>query len=108
MAEMLKQGATLIETPCPACSSPLFKLKQGDLWCAKCQKRVVIVKEGEAPREITRSMFLATLESTILTKLQEIEKKIRIEKDNEELSKLVSILSTLIQSLEKISNLKNP
>jgi UPF0148 protein len=106
MAEMLKQGATLLETPCPACASPLFKLRSGDLWCAKCQKRVVIVKDGESLTGVNRSMFLSALESTILTKIQEIESEIKTKKDLESLQRLGSILSTFLESLERIGKMK--
>ncbi|KPV63925.1 MAG: hypothetical protein AOA66_0503 [Candidatus Bathyarchaeota archaeon BA2] len=102
MADMLRQGATLTELPCPACSSPLFKLRSGDLWCAKCQKRVVVVKEGESPKGTTSPVLLTSLESTILTKIEEIEGKLREEKDPEKLQRLGALLSTLLENLEKI------
>jgi UPF0148 protein len=106
MADMLKQGATLTEHSCPACSSPLFKLKSGDLWCVQCQKRVIIVKEGESTTEAASQVLLTSLESTILTKIQEIEKEMREEKDAEKLQRLGSILSTLLENLERIRKMK--
>jgi UPF0148 protein len=106
MADMLRRGATLTERSCPACSSPLFKLKSGDLWCVRCKKRVVVVKEGETSTEATSPVLLTSLESTILTKIQEIEKEIREEKDAEKLQKLGGILSTLLENLERIRKMK--
>ena len=107
MADLLRQGATLTELPCPACSSPLFKLKSGDLWCAKCQKPVVVVKEGEQTAEATGPLLLSTLEATILTKIQEIDTKIREEKNLESLQRLSAILSTLLESLERIRRMRS-
>lgn len=106
MADMLRQGATLTELPCPACSSPLFKLRSGDLWCAKCQKRVIVVKEGESSIGATSPMLLTSLESTILTKIEEIEGKLREEKNPEQLQRLGALLSTLLENLEKIRRMK--
>jgi len=106
MADMLRQGATLTERSCPACSSPLFKLRSGDLWCVRCQKRVIVVKEGEASTEATSPMLITSLESTVLTKIQEIEKEMREEKDAEKLQRLGSILSTLLENLERIRKMK--
>ena len=106
MANLLKQGAALTELSCPACASPLFKLKDEKLWCAKCQKRVIVVKEGESPAEATRPLLLSTLESTVLTKIQEIEKRIKDEKDPEQLQKLTTVLSTLLEDLDKIRKMK--
>ncbi|MGD2142812.1 MAG: Sjogren's syndrome/scleroderma autoantigen 1 family protein, partial [Candidatus Bathyarchaeota archaeon] len=40
MAELLRSGATMLSRSCPECDSPLFKLKSGDIVCAKCQRRV--------------------------------------------------------------------
>jgi len=106
MADLLRQGATLTELSCPACASPLFKLKNGELWCAKCQKRVIVVKEGETLEEATRPIVMSSLESTVLDKIREIETKIREEKDPSQLEKLSSTLVTLLENLEKIRKMK--
>ena len=106
MVDLLRQGAALTELACPACASPLFKLRSGNLWCAKCQKRVIIVKAGEQPIGATSPMLLNTLESTVLSKIQEIDGKLKAEKDPEQLQKLGTILSTLLENLEKIRKMK--
>lgn len=102
MTNLLRQGATLTELACPACASPLFRLKSGDLWCAKCQKKVIVVKQGEEPTRITGSMVLNTLEATLLTKVKEIRNKMQHEENLEELQKLGEVLSSLLENLEKI------
>jgi len=106
MANLLRQGATLTELSCPVCASPLFKLKSGELWCQQCQKRVIKVSEGENLEEITRPSVLTTLESTLLTKIQEVEKKMREEKDPGKLQKLGATLTTLLENLEKVRKTK--
>lgn len=106
MADLLRQGSTLTDLACPACSSPLFKLKGGDLWCAKCEKKVIVVKEGEEATKITSSMVLDTLEATLLAKVQEIQNKMQHEESVEELQKLGTTLSELLENLEKIRRVK--
>jgi len=106
MADLLRQGATLTELSCPACSSPIFKMKSSDLWCVNCEKRVVVVKEGESPSEVTSPVMLTSLESTILSKIQEVERKIKEETDFEQLNKLGDILSILLENLEKVRKIK--
>ena len=106
MADLLKQGATLTEHACPACSTPIFKLKSGDLWCASCQKRVIILKEGEPEPEASEAPAFSSLESTILGKIQEIEKQLAEETDSKKLKTLGTTLSTLLENLEKIRNMK--
>ena len=106
MADLLRQGATLTELACPACASPLFRLKSRDLWCAKCQKKVIVVKEGEEPPKITGLIVLNKLEATLLAKVQEIENKMQHEENMEELQKLGTVLSGLLENLEKIRKAK--
>ena len=93
MAELLRQGATLTNLACTACSSPLFRRLRGELWCAHCQKKVVVVKEGEIEARKTRSLVLDSLESTILAKIQIIDLRIKETNDPEQLQKMGAILS---------------
>ncbi len=106
MADMLRQGATLTELACPACASPLFRLRSGDLWCAKCEKKVIILKEGEDPSKITGSIVLDKLEATLLAKVQEIQNRMQHEENMEELQKLGTVLSGMLENLEKIRKTK--
>jgi len=106
MADLLRQGATLTDLACPACSSPLFRLKSGYLWCAKCEKKVIVVKEGEEPTKITSSIVLDSLEATLMTKVQEMQNKMQHEENVEELQKLGKALSELLENLEKIRKVK--
>ena len=106
MADLLRSGATLTSFSCPVCSSPLFKLKSGELWCAKCKKRVVVVKEDEGATESIGSILLENLESTLLTKIQDINDLIQDEYDPEKLGRLSSVLSTMLESLERIRRIK--
>jgi UPF0148 protein len=105
MADLLRQGATLTDLSCPVCASPLFRLKDGTLWCAKDEKKVIVVKEGEEP-EKTSNMAYEKLEETLLTKVQEIQNKIQKTENVEELQKLSIALSELLNNLEKIKKMK--
>jgi len=106
MADLMRQGATLTKLACPACASPLFRLKSGALWCARCEKKVIIVKEGEEQAKITGSIVLDKLETTLLAKVQEIQNKMQHEENMEELQKLGTVLSGLLENLEKIRKTK--
>lgn len=106
MANLLKQGATLTELACPVCASPLFRLKDGQLYCAQCEKRVIVVKEGETPEEATSALSMSALEATLMSKIQEIQKKIEEEKDVEQLQKLSETLNMLLENLEKTKKTK--
>ena len=105
MADLLRQGATLTELSCPVCASPLFRLKSGILWCAKDEKKVIVVKEGEEPAETENSAY-HKLEATLLSKIEEIQNKIEKTEDVDELQKLSVALSELLGNLEKIKKMK--
>jgi UPF0148 protein len=106
MADLLRQGTTLTELACPACFSPLFRLKDGTLWCAKCEKKVVVVREGEEPAKATSLMTLDALESTLMTKVQNVQNKMQNEENPEELQKLGRLLSELLENLERVRKIK--
>jgi len=106
MVDLLRQGSTLTELACPVCASPLFRLRSGSLWCARCEKRVIVVREGEEPPKVTSPVVLDKLEATILSKVQEIQKKMKRENNIEELQKLGTLLSGLLENLEKIRKTK--
>jgi uncharacterized Zn finger protein (UPF0148 family) len=106
MADLLCQGSTLTELACPACSSPLFRLKNGDMWCEKCEKKVIVVRQGEEASKVTSSMALDSLEVTLLVRVQEIQNKMQNTDNAEELQKLGTALSGLLDNIEKIRRVK--
>lgn len=107
MADLLRQGATLTNLSCPVCAAPLFRLKDGTLWCGKDEKKVIVVKEGgeEKPKS-ANTAAMETLEATLLSKAQDIQDKIQRSENVEELQKLTAALSELLDSLEKIKRMK--
>lgn len=106
MANLLKQGATLTELACPACASPLFRLKDRTLYCAQCEKRVIVIREGETPEETAAALSMNTLEATLMSKIQQIQKRIEAEKNVEKLQKLSETLNMLLENLEKTRKTK--
>lgn len=102
MADLLRQGSTLTELACPACASPLFRLKSGQLWCEKCQKRVIVVKGEAEEARATSSIALENLEATLLAKVQTVQNRIEREENPEELQKLNTVLSGLLENIERI------
>ena len=107
MADLLRQGATLTDLACPLCSSPLFRLRDGTLWCGKDEKKVVLVKEGEEPpKPAANNTAMDTLEATLMKKVQDLQEKIQQTDNADELAKLSTALSQLLESLERIKRMK--
>ena len=85
-----------------------LQAQDGTLWCAKDEKKVIIVKEGEeAPKPLSRlTSAYDKLESTLMAKIQDLQGKIEKTEDIDELQKLTAALSELLNSLEKIQKMK--
>jgi UPF0148 protein len=106
MADRLRQGATLTDMACPECASPLFRLKDGSLWCAQDEKKVIIVKEGEDQAKATSEIAFDNLETTLLKKIQDLQEKMQHTEDVEELQKIGVTLAGLLENLEKLRRIK--
>ena len=106
MADLLRSGATLTDLSCPVCASPIFRLKSGELWCAQCQKKVMVVREEEEAREIETLSTLTQVETTLMMKIWEINERLRVESDLEEVQHLSSVMFTLLDNLEKIRRIR--
>jgi len=106
MADLLRSGATLTSLSCPVCSSPLFRMKNGDLWCAHCQKKVIVVKEGEEISEAQSIAALSIVEQTLFEKILEINDKIKGAENLDDLQRLSATLSSLLENLRRIRGFK--
>ena len=101
MADLLRNGATMLGRSCPECGTPLFQLKSGDIVCAKCQRRVVIVPEGEEATA-EAGMRLESVEKVLVEKLVSVGKAMRDEDDAEALKGLSELMDSLLGNLEKL------
>jgi len=102
MADMLRQGAVMLDIQCPACSSPLFRLRSGEIWCARCQKRVIVVREGQDITIAASDVLLSSIEQTLLHKLSELNEMMKAEEDLDRLRELSALLSGLLDNLARI------
>jgi uncharacterized Zn finger protein (UPF0148 family) len=98
MVDFLKRGATLTNLSCPSCYSPLVRLKNKDLFCAKCQKKVIVVKQEDTQK---LSSF-GRLDSILLSKIEEIIIRIENTNDINELERLGNLLSNMLDNIEKV------
>jgi UPF0148 protein len=102
MVDMLRSGAKMLDLQCPACSSPLFRLKNGEIWCANCSKRVVIVRREEDELRVASRFLLSSIEETILKKIGEINELLREEDELDRINELSLTLYRLLENLEKV------
>ena len=105
MADLLRQGSTLTNLSCPACGSPLFRLKDQTLWCVKDKKKVIIMKRGSEEKNPNNTTY-DKIEKTLLSKINKLQDRIENTEKPDELQKLTSTLSEILTTLEKINKMK--
>ena len=92
---------------CPECGSPLFRLKSGEIWCARCQKRVIILREGEDEAAVVqRELLWESLEEAILRKLSRLSGLLSEEEEPGRIREIAESISTLLTSLQRLRRLK--
>lgn len=91
---------------CPECGSPLFQLKSGEIWCAKCQKRVVIVSEAEGEAAVKRELVWESLETTLIDKLSAMNDLLYSEADPERVKEIAEAISLLLGSIERLRRVR--
>ncbi len=106
MAEMLRKGAKMLSYSCPECGTPLFQLKSGEIWCTKCQRRVVIVGEGEDESAATTELLWESLEQNIVEKLSSMNNLLSAEADPAKVRDLAEAVSVLLSSLERLRRIR--
>ena len=106
MAEYIKAGAALTSYTCPACGTPLLKLKTGEIYCVNCGKRVYVVKSDIEERGVVTGIVLEELRNTItslLSNLVEVLK--RGDVDTSERIELGREILVWLEALERVNRL---
>ena len=106
MAEALRSGATMMIEACPQCNSPLIKMPSNEIYCFKCNQKIIIVKADENASRVTLLQKLTQLEDTLFEKLQLLEQKIKPEKDLEKLQPLMMLTLNCLTSIETLRKIR--
>ncbi len=106
MAELLRSGAKMLSYNCPECGSPLFQLKSGEIWCARCQRRVVIVSEAEGEAAVKRELVWESLESTLIDKLSSMNELLYAEGSPERVREIAEAIYLLLNSIERLRRVR--
>ena len=90
----------MLQETCPVCSSPLFSIRD-EMWCLKCNKRVVKVSELDEIGEASIPYLLTTLTNTLTAKIEEINILLQRATDPEEIRKLTNTLESLLKVISE-------
>ena len=106
MADLLRQGATMLAEACPQCGSPLLRVGE-HIYCAKCDRRIVYEKaDSQKPgeRHVVKDV-LPELRRILIGKLDALTGVIESETDTEALTRLANLMVLLLQAIEKLEGM---
>ncbi|MBD3226775.1 MAG: hypothetical protein GF329_01195 [Candidatus Lokiarchaeota archaeon] len=106
MAELLKNGNTMLDIVCPQCNSPLFELKNGDIYCGNCQKKVVVLKDEEELASFNKSSVLTDIDDVLYAKIVNITNLIKNENNLDQQTALIKLLYNYLLTIEKLKTIK--
>jgi UPF0148 protein len=97
MADLLRKGATMLGESCPICGTPLFKLRDGEIICPKCNRPVRFV---ESEKDVSLIDNRGSLEETLLKKIMEIKALLDYEKEPKKIREVTKTLIALLEALD--------
>ncbi|MCS7103340.1 MAG: hypothetical protein NZ992_05625 [Candidatus Korarchaeum sp.] len=101
MAEALLKGWRMLSETCPICSSPLFETSGGEVTCAVCGAKVILVESEEQVGIEEQRLSLEKIMSSLVRMLEREVLSSAGEIDEDTLARMNSILD----ALEKASSI---
>ncbi|MEM1662585.1 MAG: Sjogren's syndrome/scleroderma autoantigen 1 family protein [Pyrobaculum sp.] len=102
IAQLVRAGAVLTSYTCPACGAVLVKLKTGELYCANCERTVVLVKSDEHAQQALEVIQLREVRKILFDKIIEMGKEIERLPPSELIDHLRS-MALLLEIYDKLS-----
>lgn len=107
MGKLLRGGAALLHKACPQCNTPLLRLPDGTLYCAKCDQTVlekpVAVAAAEAPA--SSNDVLNRLSAALLTCLDALCRMLPEQPQLQDIRTFAGIAKDLVDTLRAIRDL---
>ncbi|MCF8885057.1 MAG: Sjogren's syndrome/scleroderma autoantigen 1 family protein [Nitrososphaerota archaeon] len=100
MTDALRSGAKMLSEHCPVCGSPIFEIK-GELWCLKCNKRVIKIKSEEEIGMAVSAYSLMNTISVLSTKVEELTVILARTVDLEEIRRISETLNIVLGTIEQ-------
>jgi UPF0148 protein len=101
-AELLKQGATMLDLACPLDGLPLFRLKNGDVVCPVHGKVYVVENESQM-KQIQGQAILERTEEVLMKGIDVMSQ--RLMKDPSDPDAVVQIIR-LLDALERLRKIR--
>ena len=105
MSEALKAGAKMTSDVCPVCASPIFEIK-GELWCLKCNKKVIKIREDAEMTGALMPYILGNLENAVVDKVEQMSALLSRATEPSEVKSVAETISALLELLSRSRSLK--
>lgn len=106
MASLLRSGATMLETTCPSCNVPLFRLKTGDVVCPSCGQRFILVQSDEEELEAYGDLALQELERNAIEKIRMLTYEMKEASDYQHIKRAAEVTLDLLKILRATRSLR--
>jgi uncharacterized Zn finger protein (UPF0148 family) len=112
MGQLLRKGAAILDRACPTCDTPLLRLPEGTLYCAKCHVRYTEGKEGEtgepagAESALPMNDVLVRLTTKILLSIDSLCQSLGDKPHIEEIRHFAAVTKDLVETLRIIRTLQ--
>ncbi|MHA2501823.1 MAG: Sjogren's syndrome/scleroderma autoantigen 1 family protein [Candidatus Kariarchaeaceae archaeon] len=94
-SELLLKGATMLQDACPDCNNPIYKLNDGAMRCAYCDKGVI--RESSLNKAELKELHQD--EDPIYQKIMSLKKQLQAEEDPDKIIKLAETIKKLQEIL---------
>lgn len=114
MAELLRSGHTMLNLACPICNNPVFKNKAEELFCAICNREVILVENEDPQNKDSKSQKIVDhkekivsieLKEVINDKINFFLQKLKNESQVDLIEKYLNLLLKCFKILDKERNL---
>lgn len=75
MAELLRLGYTMLNEACPECNTPIFRNKNGELVCASCNRKIIIVENKDSEKKLKEEQSVLVNQNKLLNDTYNVLKK---------------------------------
>lgn len=94
-AKLLLDGATMLNISCPHCKNPIYRLKNGDMRCANCDKKVIHESQATDYSSPSQSRSNQAIEE----KIDQLTQQLHDENDPDKIIKLAETIKKLKEIL---------
>jgi len=118
MADLLRSGTTMLNMACPICNNPIFRNKDGTIFCPTCNRNVLITNNQNHSNERTEIYYnkelgtnkqnrqieiLSLLQDVLFEKLEMLTDKLKNETHLQLIETYTKVLLNFLDLLNKIS-----